>query len=500
MSELREKVIRGSVWNLLERFCAQFVSFFIGMILARLLTPEDYGTVALLTIFTTIASVLVDSGFGTALVQKKTVTEVDFNSVFYLGLTISAILYLVLYCVAPYVADFYKMPVLRPILRVTSLTLILNAINSVQNAELRRKMLFHLSFRISLISTFVGGIVGGALAYLGYGPWALVWSLIMAGVTSVITRWYYIAWRPKWIFSFEALKPLFCFGWKLTLSELINSGFNNLYGLVIGRMYSGADLAYVQKGNHPPSLLMNNINGTLGTVLFPAMSQMQDDVTKMRNAMRRMIVSSTYLLFPLMAICALCAKPAVLVMYGSQWLECVPYMQLACFSFALWPFHTINLQGIQAIGRSDVFLWLEIIKKGLALVVLFIVIPYGVMPYMAATAFVLGPISVLINTWPNRKLLGYSIFMQIQDVMPSAILTALTGTIIFFEGRLIPDNSLPWCLASILLQGISGVVVYFMFSYFSHASPLRECGGIIMPHINRRFPRLAVHMMKWMRQ
>lgn len=437
MSSLKTKVVKGTIWALAERFAGQAVSFVVSMVLARLLVPEDYGTVALLGIFTAIAGVIVDSGLGGALIQKKEATELDFNSVFYLSLAASGAVYLILFFSAPFIADFYKTPVLIPITRVVSLTIIFNAINSVQNAELSRKMLFDRSFRISLISVVLGSAIGISLAYLGYGPWAIVWSTVGGAFVGVISRWFIIAWRPKLMFSWLALRGLWRFGWKMAVSSLLDSIFVNVHGLIIGRLYSKADLAFVNKGAHVPRLGMDSINSTLGRVAYPALAQMQDDPDKMREAMRKMIRISTFFVFPLMTGLAVCAKEIILILFGQKWLPAVPYLQIACFGCALWPFHTINLQGITAMGRSDVFLVLEIIKKTLCLMVIAITARSGVFVFVASSTLILGPVSVLINSWPNRKLLGYTIGMQLKDVASGAVMCVIAGGLAWGAGVLL---------------------------------------------------------------
>lgn len=498
MSELKGKVVRGTVWALLERFSNQLVLFVVGLILARMLTPEDYGTVALLGIFTAIASVLATSGFGNALIQKKNADELDYNSVFYFSLVLSGTMYAVLFFSAPYIANFYKVDELCPILRVTALSLVFNAINSIQNAELHRKLLFHLSFRISLISTFASAGVGIAMAYLGYGTWALVWSGITGGVTGVITRWFFIAWRPRLMFSFTALGPLFRYGWKMMVSALLDTGVNNLYGLIIGKFYSCADLAFVNKGRHPPALLMNNVNGTLATVALPALAQMQDDRHRVREAMRRMMICSSFVVFPLMAMSAVIAERAIPFLYGDQWGEAVPYMQLACFTFALWPFHTVNLQGIQAIGRSDVFLKLEIIKKVMGVSVLLIFIPHGVIAYMAASAFICGPLGVLINAWPNRRLLDYTVGMQIKDIASIAVLSVVAVMPAFLVGFCFHGHSAIELFLVLTFQCILCAGVYVLLSLLFKTRPTRECFKIIQPSLSRKFPKLTIRMQGYL--
>ena len=471
MSGLKQKVVKGTLWVLLEKLSTQGVGFVVTLVLARLLTPGDYGTVALLSIFIVIANVLVDSGFGQSLVQKKEVTELDFNSVFYMSLALSGILYAVLFFLAPCIAAFYRTPELIPILRVTAIGIIFAAVNSVQNAELNRKMLFHLSFRISLISVLCSAAVGLTCAFLRLGPWALVWQNFTLGLVGMITRWFFIAWRPRWMFSFTALKGLWQFGWKLGVSNLIASFFANLYGLLIGRVYTRADLAFVQKGSVLPSLVMNNVNESLGRVAFPAMSQMQDDPVRLREAMRRMLMTSTFLVFPLMVGIGVCSEPIIQLLYGYQWLPAVPFAMITCFDLALWPIHTTNLQVITALGRSDVFLILEIVKKILVVLSMFAFYRLGVWGFVFASVMTLGPISAVLNAIPNHRLLKYPVWRQFCDILPASILALVMGGVIYGIGALgklwiSPYLEVHVSLVTILfVQVFIGVVVYLGSAY-----------------------------------
>lgn len=487
---LKSKVVKGTFWTLCERFSTQFVTFGVGIILARLLSPTDYGTVALLGIFTALAGVLADSGFGGALIQKKDATELDYNSVFYLSLALTIALYAVLFCIAPWVSRFYKIPELCPILRVVSISLLFNSINSIQNAELSRKMLFHLSFRISLITTITSAVCGVTLAFLGFGVWALVWSGLITAIVGTISRWFIIAWRPRLMFSFAALKPLWKYGWKMTCSALLDTGFNNLYGLIIGKYYSRADLSFVNKGRAMPELLMNNVNGTLGRVSFPALAKIQDDKLKLRESMRRMMVVSTFFVFPLMMLVAVTSRNTILFLYGEKWLPAVPYAMIACFTFALWPFHTINLQGIQAIGRSDVFLKLEIIKKAIALTVLISCLSQSVLLWCLVGAFVSSPLSVIINSWPNRKLLDYTLKMQILDILPAAIMTGIVA-IPIFALNFVPISSQLFRFGLLAAQGILGVSLFVVLSALFRLRGIREVATMIKPKALAKLPRLA---------
>lgn len=500
---LKSKVAKGAVWTLLEKMSGQIVKFVVGMILARLLTPNDYGTVALTGIFFAVAGVLVDSGFGGALIQKKDADELDYNSVFYLNLALSFVAYAALFFAAPWIADFYKTPVLKDIVRVSAVCFIFNAINAIQGAELTKKMLFHLSFRISLITCLTSAVCGVTLAFMGFGIWALVWATLISGFVGVIARWFIIAWRPRLMFSFERLKPLFAYGWKMAVSSLIDSVFVNLTGLLIGKFYTKADLAYVGKGRALPQLAMNEVDATLGRVTFPALVLLQDDKMKLRESMRRMMRCSTFLVFPLMVGVAACAKSELLLLYGSQWVPATPYMVLFCFGYALWPFHTINLRGIQALGRSDIFLKLEIIKKSLSLIVILSTFRLGILKWIAISAFVMGPVSVLINSWPNRKLLNYTIGMQIMDVLPTA-LVCIAEALVVFGIDFVCDVFAPmvgvgeagvrlnvFLACKLLLQFVFGAGIFFGLSYAFKLNPMGEYARMAATVIGGRFPRIA---------
>lgn len=487
----------------MEKLSTQVVGFVVGMVLARLLTPNDYGTVALTAIFFAVANVLVDGGFGGALIQKKDADDLDFNSVFYLNLGLSVVAYIILFFVAPWIASFYDTPELTAIVRVSAICFLFNAVNAIQGAELTKKMLFHLSFRISLITCFTSAVCGVTLAFLGFGVWALVWTSLITGLVGVVARWFIIAWRPRLMFSGARLRPLFSYGWKMALSGLLDSVFRQLNGLLIGKFYSRADIAFVNKGHSLPSLAMNQVDETLGRVSFPALVLLQDDRDKLRDAMRRMIQCSTFLVFPLMVGVAACSYSILRLLYGSQWTPAAPYMMLACFTFALWPFHTINLKGIMAVGRSDIFLRLEIIKKTAGLLVILFSYRLGVLPWMAISAFVLGPFSVAVNSWPNRKLLGYTIGMQFRDVMPTALICMVEAAVVFgidyLGSCLSPMIGVPnegaglmvFLATKLALQFILGAGIFFALAYTFRLKPLGEYARMSASVLQGRFPKLA---------
>ncbi len=495
MKDVKGKMVKGTFWTLLEKLSLQFVAFVVSMILSRILTPTDYGTVALLGVFMSISGVLVDSGFGSALVQKKDATELDFNSVFYLSIGVSFAFYAVLFLCAPAISRFYDTPELVWILRIVALQLVFHAINSVQGAELSRKMLFHLSFRISLISTIPSAIVGIPCAIWGYGPWALVFQGLTAGILGVVARWFIIAWRPRLMFSFKAVMSLYSFGWKLAADRLLDSAFSNVWGLVIGKFYSKADLAYVGKGKHLPSLLMDSINGTLGRVTFPVLVQYQDDKCKIREATRRIVQCSSFLIFPAMMGCAACAHNMIILLFGKQWSMAVPYAQFACFQFALWPLALVQ-QTLLAIGRSDVLLKIDIVRKIFGFSIMGATLWISPLAFMAAMAFIYAPVCTWTNTWPNKKLFGYSFLDEVRDVASIAAATgimmiAMWGVDLVAVPCGFGGDAIPFLIFRLIIQVVLGLTLYFLLAIWFHIPALDEYLLLFLPKIATRFPRIA---------
>jgi O-antigen/teichoic acid export membrane protein len=468
--------------------------------LARLLTPNDYGTVALLSIFIVIANSIVSCGFGNALVQRKNVGDLEFNSVFYTSVFLSLVVYLIMFSLAPAIAKFYNIQELRLIMRVVAIQVVFNAINSVQDAELSRKMLFNYRFRVNCIVCVTSAVVGVTLAFCGFGVWTLVWATISSGAVGVLARWFIISWRPKLMFSIRSLKGLFSYGWKLTITGLIGNTYEQLYGFLVGKVYSPVDLAFVEKGNATPLLVTNTVNETLLSVTFPALSKLQGDTVRFRNAMRRMIQSSSYLMIPMMMLMAVCARPIVKILFGSQWLPAVLYVQIACFSRALSPFTQINVVALWAQGRSDILLKLEILKKSLGLILMLCSIKYGVLIFMATLAFVNVPFAAFVNMVPNGRLLGYTAKMQLVDVLPIvgigmassgvAILVSIIAKPII---ELLPGSVMA-SLIELLLMGGVGCIVYFILSVIFKVRPLGEFINILETALKGRAPQFVIRL------
>lgn len=458
-NSLKSKVISSLIWKLLERGGTQGIQFVIQIILARILTPEDYGVIAIIMIFIALANVFIQSGFSTALIQKKDTDEVDFSSVFYLSLGIATILYIVLYMTAPFIANYYKTIELIKILRVLSLTLFFGVFNSIQNTIIAKKMQFKKQFFSSLIAVILSGVVGIVLAYKGFGVWTLVYQQLLSRILICTVLWQIVKWRPKFIFSFERIKSLFSYGSRLLISGLLDTLYMNITSLVIGRIYQPSMLGYYNRGNQFPQLIVSNFNGSIQSVLFPALSAEQENKQRVKEIMRRAVVTSSFIIFPLMIGLFTIAEPLVKVLLTDKWLPSVPFLRIFCLSYALWPIHTANLQAINAIGRSDIFLRLEILKKILGVTVLVISVRFGVIA-IALGVLLTGIISSFINGYPNKKLLNYGYMEQMKDIIPSITLSVIMGLTIYPIIKLEIGD-----IYKIIIQVLLGLITYIFLSY-----------------------------------
>ncbi len=425
-----KSTITNLLWRFAERCGAQAVSFLVSIILARLLAPEAYGTIALAMVFINILQVFVDSGMGTALIQKKDADDLDFSSVFYFNIAACLVLYAGLFLAAPSIAQFYGDPALTALVRALSLTVVVSGVRNIQQSYVSRHLLFKRFFFSTIGSTLASAVVGIAMAYAGFGVWALVGQSLSNVVTGTIILWATVPWRPRRMFSWQRLKSLLSFGWKLLVSSLLDTGYNNLRSLIIGKLYSSADLAYYNQGDKLPNLVITNINTSIDSVLLPTMANEQDDPARVRSMTRRAIKTSTYVMAPLMMGLAACAEPLVRLMLTEKWLPCVPYLRIFCITYMFWPIHTANLNAIKALGRSDLFLKLEIVKKAVGLVLLLCTMRHGVIA-MAYSLLLSSVLSQIINAWPNRKLLRYHYLNQLADILPALLLAYTMGLVVY---------------------------------------------------------------------
>lgn len=479
MSKETGGVLPNFFWRLAERFGAQGVALVVSIILARLLVPEVYGTIALVTVFTQILNVFVDSGFGNALIQKKDADDLDFSTVFYFNVAVCLLLYVGVFLAAPWIARFYNDLALTPVVRVLSLTLIISGVKNVQQAYVSRTMQFKRFFFATLGGTIGAAVIGIAMAYFGFGVWALVAQQIFNATVDTLILWITVKWRPKWMFSWRRLKGLFSFGWKLLASSLLDTVYSDLRQLIIGKLYTSSDLAQYNRGKQLPDLLVNNIDTSINSVLLPAMSQVQDDSARVKSMTRRAMKTSTYVIAPIMMGLAFTAEFVIRLLLTEKWMPCVPFLRIFCITYMFYPVHTANLNAIKAMGRSDLFLKLEIVKKVVGLIVLLSTMWFGVMA-MAYSLLFTSITSQIINSWPNQKLLDYSYPEQIRDILPGILLAVLMGCCVYpIQWLGLPDA------VTLLIQVPLGAVIYIGVSAVLRLDSYKYVMKEIQPYLKK---------------
>jgi O-antigen/teichoic acid export membrane protein len=460
---------KALLWKLMERFGVQGIQFVLQIILARLLDPEHYGVLSLMIVFTSLANVFIQNGLNTALIQNKEVTEEDYSSVFWVTLGMAGILYAAIFFGAPYVAVFYDMPDIILPLRVLALMLFPGAINSVQIAKVSKELDFRKVFTSNVLAIIVSGIIGITVALLGGGLWALVVQSLFNVVVACVVMLFTVRWKLRFSCDWERMKILFAFGWKLMVSGLLDTLYQDLRSLVIGKKYDSSTLGYYNRGKQFPQFIITAINGAVQSVMLPVMSKKQDDTTGIRQLTRISIITSSYLIFPLMAGLAGVAEPMVRLLLTDKWLPCVPYLQIYCFTLAFYPVHSCNLQAINAMGRSDIFLKLEMAKKTVGIIALIIAVARFNSPIaIALTGAVTTLISCFINATPNKDLIGYAYFEQMWDILPAFLSSILMLIAVLFVGKL----QLPVVLV-LVLQVFTGIAVYLLISVVTRMEAFR---------------------------
>lgn len=466
---------KALLWKLLERFGVQGVQFVLQIILARLLSPDDYGVLAIMVIFTTIANVFIQTGFNTALIQNKDVTEEDYSTVLWITLGIAGILYGAIFFAAPAISDFYSKPELVTPLRVLALMLFPGALNSVQLAKVSKEMDFKQVFVGNVGAIIVSGIAGIVVALLGGGIWALVVQTMLNVFTATVVMQFTTKLRIYLKVNFRRAKILFSFGWKLLVSAVLDTIYQNLQSLVIGKKYDSTTLGYHNRGLQFPQFLITSISSALQSVMLPAMSERQDKKDELKNMMRSAITLGAYIIFPMALGLAGVAEAFVKLVLTDKWLPCVPYLQIYCFSFIFYPINACNLQAINAIGRSDLFLKLEIIKKSYGVVALIIAICLFKSPIaIALSAVITTIISCFVNASPNKKLISYSYKEQIQDILPSLIISIIMFVLVCTI-QLLQLNA----LLTLILQVVVGVMVYLLISAVARVKPFIQLLNIM---------------------
>ena len=455
------KVFSNLIWRFCERFGAQIVTLIVSIVLARLLDPVAYGTIAIVTVIITFLQVFVDSGLGNALIQKTDSDDLDFSTVFYFNFCVCIVLYVALFFFAPVIADFYDNDLLTPIIRVLGVALIISGIKNVQQAYVSKHLLFKRFFFSTIGGTIAAAVIGIVMAYFGYGVWALVAQFLSNLAIDTLILWITVHWRPKLMFSFQRLKRLFKYGWKLLVAASVDALYTDINKLIIGGMYAEDKLAFYDQGEKYPRYAVTNINAAIDSVLLPTMSKEQENRERVRAMTRRAIKTGSYVMWPLMVGLGVCAEAFVKVLLTDKWLDSVPFLWIFCFVYAFYPIHTANLNAIKALGRSDTFLVLEIIKKVVGIALLLATLWFG--PLAIAGGMALGVIvSSVLNAFPNKKLLGYSYFEQVKDILPAVIMSVIMGAIVYCVNFIGLS-----AMATLLIQVPLGVCIYVLISFLT---------------------------------
>jgi O-antigen/teichoic acid export membrane protein len=471
---LKSKTAKGVLWSSIERFSVQGITFVVMIIMARLLTPSDYGLVGMLTVFIAISQSLIDSGFSQALIRKQDRTEVDNSTVFYFNIVVGFALYLILFICAPLISDFYNEPALTQVMRVVGIGLILNSLCIVQRALLTIKLNFRVQAKASLSAALVSGVVGIAMAYNGFGVWAIVFQQLASYIVNSVLLWYFSKWSPKLVYSWKSFKELFSFGSKLLASGLLDSLYSNMYQLVIGKVFSASSLGYYTRAKQFGSFPSSNLTGIMQRVTYPVLCTIQDDDARLASVYRRFLRVSAFIVFPLMMGLSAVAKPMVLVLLKEQWLFAATLLQIICFSMMWYPIHAINLNLLQVKGRSDLFLKLEIWKKCIGVLILCITIPMGLIA-MCVGSFFSSMIALFINTYYTGKLINVGYLRQMRDLLPTFTLSIVSGAVVYLTINML--NVSP--LFQLIIGVIEGAIIYIAAAKILRFSEFNELVNII---------------------
>lgn len=458
MQSIQNKVFVNLIWRFAERCSAQLIAFVISLALARILDPGEYGTVALVTAIVSVLSVFVDSGLGNALIQKKDADDKDFSTVFLANLVLCIIVYSLLFCIAPIFSAFYGHEEYSAMIRVSGISLLIAGVKNIQHAYVSRKMLFRRFFWSTSIGTIISAVVGINMALHGYGAWALILQGLVNNTVDTIVLWITVKWRPKLFFDLGRFRQLFSYGWKILACRLVDSVYTNMYQFVIGKVYTAQDLSFYNKGKQFPVLVTENINVSIDSVLFPALSDVQDEKERVKMMTKRAIKTCFYVVTPLLVGMMVTSRQFIRILLTDKWLPCIPYLWIFCTTYIFWTMLTANMNAIKAVGRSDIVLKLEFYKKIVEILILIISIRWGALA-MAIGFLVSTFIKQILNAIPNKELINYGFWEQMKDIFPSIAIAGVMGAIVY------PIAFLGWNdIITLILQVFVGVVSYVGFS------------------------------------
>lgn len=477
---LKNKTIKGVGWSAADALLGQGVTFIVGLVLARLLSPDEYGLIGICLIFTTVLNGIVDSGFSNALIRKKDITDEDYNTMFTTNMAISIILYVLLFASAPFVSDFFHRVELTALVRVTGLVLFCNALSITQVTILAKRIDFKTKTKASLVSAVVSGVIGIAMAFIGFGVWSLVTQQLSRQLLYTLSLWVLNKWCPKFTFYKDSFKYMWGFGWKLLASGILNNVWNQLYQVVIGKCYTPSTLGHYTRANDYANLFSANLTSIVQRVSYPVLSEMQDNKERMVLGYRKLIKVTMFVTTVCMISLGAVAEPMIYTLIGTKWYEAATYLPLICVSMSLYPLHAINLNILQVLGRSDIFLYLEVPKKIVGLIPIGIGIFCGIY-YMLLASIFTGFISLYLNTWYTGKALGYTFLKQLRDIFPSYLTAFVIALAVYFLKYLL----LPYYIV-LVIQIFIGIVVGLIVSELFKFEEYLELKSIVLKLIKRK--------------
>lgn len=478
---LTERTITGMIWSSVHRFGTMLISFATNLVLARLLTPEDFGIIGMIMVFIAISSTLVDGGFASALIQKKNPTDQDYSTIFYWNLLTSITLFSVLYFAAPAIAKFYELPDLSIIFRVQGLVLIFNAFNLIQRTKLTKQLNFKRIANIEIITTLLGATIGVIMAYKGFGVWSLVAKLLLTSLFNSIFLWYLSKWRPGLNFSASSFKSLFSFGSYMLLTSLLNTVYNNIQALMIGKMFSAGDLGFYTQAHKIQQVPVTGLSSIVDQVTFPVFSQLQDNLEVMKIGISKSLKSITFLNFPLMVFFSIAAKPIIILLFTDKWSDSIPYLQVLAIAGMLYTLNTVNTNIFKSIGRSDTYFWVTFLKRGFGIVLIIIGAYFSIMGMLIAIV-INTYLFFFINCYYSSKLSGYSTLQQIKDVGPAYLLSIISGITTYYIASLINTNH----IIMFIIQGLLFVFLYLSLSFIFRIEALQIYINIINSKVRKK--------------
>lgn len=465
---LKQRTKRGLYWKFADQFANYGMQFVIGIVMARLLTPSDYGITALPAVFLAVAGIFAGAGFGSAMIRKPELTDEDLSTAFYYSTAVGVVCYILLFFASPWIADFYNVPVLKPLIRVTALGFLYGPLGTPQNIILQRRLDFKTPAKISVVCNVISGVIGITMAYYGYGVWALTISSMLAGIVGLLIKFYVVRWYPNTGWSKDSFNYLWGFGNKFMLSQIIDTIYNNITPIVIGKYYSPADLGIYNRARNYANLPSQNLHGVISSVTYPVLSKMQDDNERLAYNYRRIIKTTAFVVFPIMMLLAALAHPLIIIMVTAKWEACVILLQIICFSMMWWPIHALNLNLLLVKGRSDYFLKLEIIKKIYGIIMLAATLPFGLIVFCIGGVFS-SFVSLFVNTYYTGKLINCGLIVQIKDLLPTFVLSLFTFVVCW---------GLTYFMSNLWLQlivgGTTGLLFYFGLAYLMDMDELSD--------------------------